>query len=313
MRNTYINDNSLVNYPFVDGVELPFPKNLITGLSVCIYPKSVTTVTSVEATGIEIGEDGVTLALSVNGSIYLGRLSAAIGKTAELEFENAQFRVYMFMQTGTCTDIPYLSAPCQLPLDPSCVTLMQDDCLGHIPQIYVSGDKVAVGEQLDLVFTGSLTSSDFIEPTDSVAIAYTNFTDALTVNIEGWATEDDNTTITSTLTGYDMVTSINGVPVVGDDNGSVKLKLEVVPLDDEPSGTDTRNRMAFGLWNGVTSNQLANDQHDAGANVVARGFNDIVGNSTIVSVIGGPEIPNCYGADDESDAPDAGDSDAATT
>lgn len=313
MRNTYINDNSLVNYPFVDGVELPFPKNLITGLSVCIYPKSVASVTSVEATGMEIGEDGVTLALSINGNTYLGRLSAAIGETAELYFEDARFRVYMFMQTGTCIDAPYMSAPCQLQLDSSCVTIMPDDCLGHIPQIYVSGDKVLIGEQLDLVFTGSLTASDFIEPANSVAIACTNLDDALTVTVEGWAAEDDNTTVTSTLTGYDMVTSINGVPVIGDDNGSVKLKLEVVPLDDEPSGTDTKSRMAFGLWNGVTGNQLVSDPADAGANMVPYGFNDIVGNSTIVSVTGGPEIPNCYGSDDESDDPDAGDSDASTT
>lgn len=313
MRNTYINDNSLVNYPFADGAALPFPRDLITGLSVCIFQKTAAAVASVEATGLEIGENGVTLALSVNGDTLIGRLTARIGGSAELAVDNALFRAYMFMQTGTCSGTPYMSVPCLLPLDPSCVVVMTGDCLGRIPHVYVSGDKVPVGEKLDLVFGGSLSASDFIEPEASDAIGHTGLADALTVTVEGWAGEDDVTTVAGTLAGYDMVTSINGVPVIGDSQGSVRLNLEVVPLDDEPSGTDTRNRMAFGMWNGVKDSQLTADPDDAGADVVPYGFNDMVGNSTIVSVIGGPEIPNCYGSDDESGDPDAGDSDASAT
>ena len=298
MKNTYINDNSLNNYPFAYGRRMPFPNNVVTSLSVCLLRKTSAQVTAVKASAIEIGSGRVTVSLAVNGSRYVGSLSAEAGGSDTLTFSDADYDVHAVMQAGSLSGVAPASVHCELDLDPSCVTLMDAACIGSQDRMVVAGYVHEIGECLDIQVSGSLQAdTPYLDQANGCYV----------VDIEGWAEVNDGTTVESQITNYPMVTSINGVAIEPSTNYDTALFIKVVPMDGEASGTNTMSRIRLGIVNGL----LPEDIRFSGSGTsqdhkVSVDFNDEMGSGTVVTIVGGSAIPNCFGANDDSERPDAG-------
>lgn len=296
MKNTYINDNSLDNFPFAYGSEMPFPNNVVKALSVCLYTS--VPVTSVKASAIEIGPDQVAISLSVNNGHYIGSLCAKAGESDVITFVDDYYTVHALMMVGSLDGVQPMSRHCELDLAPSCVTLMSSACIGTQDRMVIAGYVHEIGECFDMQVTGGLQA-------DAPRLDQVN--DCYVVDIEGWSTVGAGTTIQSQLTGYDMVTSINGVSIEPATDYETELAIRVVPRDGEPDGTSTMNRIKLGVVNGLMPSSIrfsgGGSSQDSRVTV---DFNDVMGSGTVITVVGGSAIPNCFGADDDSDRPDAG-------
>ena len=314
MKNTYINDQNLVNYPFAEGQTLPFPRHAVAGLSVCFkgnYDGSQD-ISKATVSGVEIGNGQITLTLCVNDNEYIGKLVAKSGSVASFNnIYNARTHVHAMLEAGNLDGIEPMSAACDLRLDPSCVLRADGYHLDDTPYRYmtVDGEVYPVGECLHVQLEGALTvhtsTPDLWEP-DAPEPSGLDWT-TLCANVEGWLTAGSGSfSVAASSAGtYEMVTSVNGVAVRGTASGQAPvLCFMVVPEQTEPSTTNTMRRLKFGVVNGLTTDQLVDDDDDIGPNRVLRSFNSVMGSGTVLTVIGGPLVPNCYGPADQAQNPD---------
>lgn len=312
MKNTYINDQELVNYPFAEGQVLPFPKGAVAGLSLCFmspWQDAPWSVQSITVTGVEIGGGQITLTLCVNGSTYLGRLTAASRSSASFNVPlNQSTHMHAMLEAGNLDSIQSMSAACELHLDPSCITGVQGRHYDNTEyaNLIVNGYEYPVGECLDIQVAGALTAqSTFAYNYDQYGEPTTVIPSAVYFDVEGWLAAGSGAFVMSQLGTYDMVTSINGVAVRGTPTDpKPKLMFRVIPLNSEPAATATMRRIKFGIVNGLTTAQIAEDRLHVGPNKLLEGFNDLMGSGTVLTVTGGPLVPNCYGSTDESASPD---------
>jgi hypothetical protein len=307
MKNTYINEQSLLNYPFAEGQALPFPRHAVSALHV-VFRHTLRTaswsVDTITVSGVEIGKNVLTLALAVNDNVYIGRLSVASRSTGTLVSTVDGIQFHAMLETGNLQGIDPMSAACSLTLDPSCVlpcTWLHSD--NEQNSLVINGYVYPIGECLDIRTAGALetqtrTELDQAQEHVNPSIVY--------ADVDGLLQPGAGAFTNTQFGTYDMIKAINGIPVRGsaDPATAPRLEFRVVPGDTEPAGTPTLSRIKFGLVNGIAPEKITTDPEDAGPDLVPLGFNDTVGNATIISVIGGPQIPNCYMSSDQSSRPD---------
>lgn len=310
MKNTYINEQDLVNYPFAEGQTLPFPRHVVSALQVA-FRNAVTvpgwTVDSISVTGVEIGNGVLTLAVSANDNVYIGRLSAKSNSTSHFDMTVNGIHLHAIMETGNLDDIKPMSASCVLRLDPSCVlpcTWLHSDTSQNV--LVINGATYPIGECLDIKLAGELTvKATTVWSEDDGQSSSHQLTHIIYEDVEGWLEADSGSYMVSLLGTYDMVTSVNGIPVRS--SASVeyapRLEFRVVPLDTEPSSLPTMGRIKFSTQNGLPPGHISDNPSSVDAGIVPTGFNDTIGNATVLTVIGGPQVPNCY-YDDQSGSPD---------
>lgn len=312
MKNTYINEQDLVNYPFAEGQNLPFPRHAVSALQVA-FRNAVQTpawsISDITVTGVELGNNVLTLAITANNDKYLGRLSAKSDSVASFSVTVDGIAIHAILETGNLKGIDPMSAACALKLDPSCVLpctwLHNDNYQGYM---VINGYTYPIGECLDIKVAGELTvKARTVWTEDDGQSPSHQMTNIIYEDVEGWLEAGAGSFASAQLGTYDMVTSINGIPVrsSASEEYAPKLEFRVVPLDTEPSSLPTLGRIKFSVQNGVPADDISDDPESIGPGVVPRGFNDTMGNATILSVIGGPQIPNCYVDNDQSGEPDA--------
>lgn len=297
MLNTYINDNMLSAYPFVSQFVPPFPFSVFSGFSVCVHGTQA--YSHVVVTGVEITAETVTATITLDGSIYAGRLTARHGKAVSMVYKAETFTVHAVMSIGIVPDACHGTYAIQGMLDPSCVVSMPDNCLGFYDEVKVNGISYDPGECLGFLFDRYLNADMGAPGADGYRV----------VDVEGYVPEGAVLTVAAGVTNYKMVESVNGQAVTLQEGYDNTLEIDVAPPDGSAQGTDSATYVKMSVDNAIMSDDVDKDPDGADPDASAQpgersvywcNLNDLLGDAVILTITGTSKIPSCYGSDDEA-------------
>lgn len=163
MHSTYINDNKASRWPFAAGVSLPFSDSSVLGLGICLALKSGPAPESVSVCAADISDDRVALSLMVDG-VYVGSISAALDGYGTLPLTECVLGLEDESGSDTVADVSAWmlagdalvkgSWRTDLPVDPSCVTVIPADCHDKMHSMTVNGVEHRLPEELELSTAG---------------------------------------------------------------------------------------------------------------------------------------------------------------
>lgn len=309
MKNTYLNDAYSSTYPFVADAVLPFPMHCIVGAGVCLrykhdYGYEPGVYPSVYVSNIEFTSTGMTASISLD-SVQAGicTFTASIQKPAVLSTDD--WDVLLWIVPGMIDEQSIGTYNTTLKLDPVCIHYISVEAKSKFSRIYINDEEYNVDEQLTIETSGlinmlgwEVNEGDELNPD---LIGNTDFKiNAVDKSVNLWISGNPDAVLSVAPTApYDMVRSINGIPVdfTEDNDYSRKLTFNWVWPEND---TDSKPYIKFFTSSQLTWNNVFKFTADANAAISADMFNDY-GTSIILSINGTGKIPNCYAGDDDAD------------
>jgi len=285
MPNTYINDNALSNYPFAYWAKLPFPRDCIAGIGVCI--SAVSTSSRVNFPDIipyigsvELADYGASVVLAANilessgvgeepvsSDRILGVITSRAGVAGTLNYVCSNFAVSAWMLSGKGTARYRGSYAGVFYIEPSCINVAGKSMCGDIGFVKVNGIRHDLDAVLDISTFGYAHMSTDSMPT-AIDVGEEVPLNFFTGNLDAAA----RTTAGDYMAAdYLKVTAING--------------LSTTPA----TGSGTTLRVVAS--DAAISVEAVNGEAPSALDI---GNNDTYGDGILLHIHGDEGVPSCY-------------------
>lgn len=214
MKNTYLNDNLTIAYPFsADTVMVP-ARGAITGMHICMWSAddSAEFPLALAVSSLEITPDAVTAALVTDTGSFICTITAEKGKYGYVNtIFNDNIAINCWMSAGAPLDSMIGSYVGTFKLDPGCIQIMPRSVYGELRRLYVNANEYNTNQVVGVRILGEVSK-------ESTQIGNTTYKLVIDADI----TDESKYWMTVTTSEYEGVsTLVCGDTVVEISDGSI--------------------------------------------------------------------------------------------